>query len=144
MYVFFRNIPAHTTNSDLIEFIEPVLKRGWFRKKGIIEKVRIIHQKDHGVSSSEFHGLVTIQPDDVAEKVIKRLNRKRFLGKHIAVREYHRRVWHNDPRIKHNLHDPEILNRRENDRRRKNLEVVNDTNMAHIFSGDKTFHKQYK
>jgi len=144
MYVFFRNIPAQTTNSDLIKYIDPVLKWGWFRKRGTIEKVRIIHQKVRGTNISEYHGLVIIQPDAVAEKVIRRLNRKMFLGRHIAVREYHRRVWHNDPRIKHNSHDPEMLNQRKGDRRRKNLEVANDVDIENAFSGDKGFYRQYK
>ncbi|OQK15237.1 hypothetical protein AU255_18945 [Methyloprofundus sedimenti] len=144
MHVFFRNIPAESRRSDLINVIEPVLKRVWFRRNGIIVKVKIIHQQEHGSNHSVFHGLVTIEPDAVAEKVIKRLNRKMFLGRHIAVREYHHRVWHNDPRVKHNSHDPEILNRREGDRRRKNLIVVNDIEATHNFSGDKAFHRQYK
>lgn len=144
MQVFFRNIPQETRRSDLINVIEPVLKRIWFRRNGVIVKVRIIHQQNDGSNHSEFHGLVTIEPDAVAEKVIKRLNRKMFLGRHIAVREYHHRVWHNDPRIKHNSDAPEILNRREGDRRRKNLKVINDIEIANNFSGDKTFHRQYK
>lgn len=56
------------------------------------------------------------------------------------MREYHRRAWHNDPRIKHNAGAAEISSRRVADRRRKNLEVVND--IATKFSGDQSFHRQ--
>ena len=142
MRVFFRKITADTTKKDLIEFIQPALRKVWFRKKGIIENVKIIHQRDHGSNLSEFHGLVTIHPDAVAEKVIRRLNRKMLLGKHIIVREYHHRVWHNDPRVKHNSHNLEISCRRVADRRRKNLEMVEE--VTHTFSGDKSFHRQHK
>lgn len=132
MHVFFRNIPAESRRSDLINVIEPVLKRVWFRRNAIIVQVKIIHLHDQDSNHSEFHGLVTIEPDAVAEKVIKRLDRKLFLGRH------------NDLRIKHNSHDPEILNRREGDRRRKNLNVVNNIEIANNFSGDKAFHREYK
>ena len=141
MHVFFRKIPAHTKQNDLIGFIEPALKRMWFRNKGVIENIRIVHQKDHGSNVSEYHAVVTIEPDVVAEKVIKRLNRKMFLGRHVIVREYHRRVWHNDLRIKHNSRNLKISCRRITDRRRKNLEMVKE--VAHKFSGDKSFHRQH-
>ena len=112
----------------------------WFRKNAIIENIRIVHQKDHGFNLSEYHAVVTIAPEVAAKKVIQRLNMKKFLGRHTIVREYHRRVWHNDPRIKHNAGTAEISSRRVADRRRKNLEVVND--IATKFSGDKSFHRQ--
>ena len=142
MIIFFRKVPEQTANHDLVRFIEPALKSSWLRKKGVIVDIKVVHMQEHGFNHSEFHGLVTIEPNAIAEKVIKRLNRKMFLGRHIIVREYHRRVWHNDPRINHHAQDLDMSCRRKTDRRRKNLEVIKD--VAHKFSGDKSFHRQHK
>jgi len=144
MVVFFRNIPDHTTHNHLIEFIEPVIKVPWFRAKGTIGRIKLIELQDANAKTSEFHGLVTIEPDKVARKVIKKLNRKRFLGKHILVREYQSRCWHNDLRINHNPKKLKFDCRRGSDRRRGGLNVVEVGDQSKTsFSGDKAFHRHY-
>lgn len=125
MIVFFRRIPAETKLEDLVEFIEPALKGGWFRRSGQISKVEIIIFKDVVINKLEYHALATIEPDKIAERMIKKLNRKPILGKHIAVREYVYRLWHNDRRINYPSRHTEPDERRKNDRRRgKNLELI--------------------
>ncbi|RLA21783.1 MAG: hypothetical protein DRQ62_09015 [Gammaproteobacteria bacterium] len=141
MLVFFRNIPAQTKRSDLIEHVESAIKAPWFRKKGSIESVKVIHLKDHHAKASEYHCVMTIEPEVAARRVIKRLNKSVFLGRHIIVREYQRRIWQNDPRINYKLDDLEIINKRMADRRRKNLEVVKDVSTE--FSGNKAFHREH-
>lgn len=140
MIVFLRRIPGKTKTSDIIAFIEPALKRGWFAKKGVIDKVKVLQLKDTGTKISEYHGLVTITPDAVAERVIKRLNRKLFLGKRIAVREFQRRDWHNDPRMNQEYMPLSNTNRRDGDRRRSYMEAVAD--LSNNFSSNKNFHRQ--
>jgi len=137
----FRNVPEKTTHHHLAEYIESALKVGWFRKKIIIEDLKVIHLHDGHSKTSEFHGLVTVQSEAAGRRIIKRLNKKVFLGRPIIVREYHRRLWHNDPRVKHNAQNIEIPCRRGTDRRRKNLKVVKGVSTK--FSGDKAFHRDY-
>ena len=141
MIILFRNVPAQTKDHHLAEFIEPALKAAWFRKRIVIEELKVIHLHDQHSKTSEFHGLVTIQLEAAGRRVITRLNKKRLLGKPIIVREYHRRLWHNDPRVKHNPQNLEIPCRRNADRRRKKLEMVKDVSTK--FSGDKSFHRQH-
>ena len=141
MIILFRNVPEQTKDHHLAAFIEPVLKVTWFRKKIIVEELKVIHLHDQHSKASEYHGLVTIQPESAAIRVIKRLNGKAILGRPIFVREYHRRTWHNDPRIKHDFHHSEVVCQRVADRRRKHLEVIKDVSTK--FSGDKSFHRQH-
>ena len=142
MIVFFRKIPEHATKNDLLQFVQPALKNGWFSKKAAILDVKVVHLKEYGSEHSEFHGLVNIEPDAAAGKVIKRLNKKTFLGRPIIVREYHRRLWHNDLRVEHHPQTGEITCRRKTDRRRKNLKVLKE--ITHKFPGDKYFYRQHK
>jgi len=125
MIIFLTRIPADTKHDDIIDFIEPMLKGGLFKKSGYIRKINLLILKDIEINELEYHALVTVGPDKVAERVIKRLNRKPINGKHIAVREYVLRNWHNDPRINMHQWNEEFKDRRKADRRRKDkLEVV--------------------
>jgi len=120
MIIFLTRIPADTTHDDIIEFIDPILKGGLFKKSGYIRKINLLIFEDTEKGKLEYHALVSVEPDKVAERVIKRLNRKPINGKHIAVREYVLRNWHNDPRINMQQWNEEFKNRRKADRRRKN------------------------
>ena len=141
MIIFLKNIPVQTKHSDIAAFIKPAMKAGLFGKKGVVENIKVLQLKDARTNISEYHGLVTMQPDSAAKKVIKRLNRKKFLNKYIAVEEYQRRDWHNDPR----LNDMELASKpselRIADRRRRSIEVVED--MTDKFSSNKTFYRHH-
>ena len=139
MLIFLRQIPAHTRIHEITDFIEPALKKSFFNlfgEKGHIEDIKIITLKDNDLNTIEHHGLVTIVPDSAAELVIKRLNRKPFKGRRIAVREYITRTWQNDRRAENQGIQRDASNRREQDRRtgarreidrrRRNMEVVED------------------
>ena len=112
MVLFLKNIPLQAKYSDIVGFVEPAMKRKlFFGKKGIIENIRVLHVKDPTTNIAEVHGLVTIVPDKVAKKVIKRLNNKKFKSKYIEVREYYQR--------------DELESAEEADnRRRNNMEVL--------------------
>ncbi|MDT8425371.1 MAG: RNA-binding protein [Methyloprofundus sp.] len=138
MIIFLRNIPENTKHSDIIAFVEPAIKKRWFQKKGEIVSVKVMQLNDPRAGTTEFHGLVTIEPDKVGAKVIRRLNRKLFLAKHIAVHEYHRRNWHNDPRLERTSN---VQERRKADRRRKDLEEAAD--ISKRFTRHKTFSRQF-
>lgn len=141
MIVILSKIPPETTYQDIIEFIEPALKTSCFSKKGFIEEVKILMINDSDKEIVEYHGLIRINPDSSAKKVIKLLNRKPILGKRIAVREYHYRSWHNDTRENSNNRLGKILHRRSNSRRRPNLESVLAN--ASTTTSEKNFHKTH-
>lgn len=141
MIIFLRNIPAHTRQSDIIAFVKPALKVSFIYKKGIIENIKVLQLKDSRTNISGFHGLVTIQPDVAASRVIKRLNRKKFLNKYIAVREYYLRDWHNDSRINYDLQSSFKPEKRLAGRRRSSIEVVEEK--ASTFSSNEVFHRSF-
>lgn len=124
MIVFFKNLPEKTTYDDLVHFVEPALKGNFFKKKGEIERVQMLIIKDPKKENLEFHGLVRIEPDIVAERVIKKLNRKIFLGYPIEVREYFLRSGYNDRREYNLPPNHVLLGQRKNDRRRTYLEKI--------------------
>ncbi len=139
MIVFLRRIPANTRKRDIVDFITPVLKGGFLQKSGRIEDIKTLVYKDTRTKIMEYHCLVTIDSDAVANRVIKKLNRKAFKGKHISVREYFHRSWHNDPRINMHEMNEELTNKRQGDRRRPRLEAVDDVSVQ--FSSSKDFHR---
>ena len=139
MIIFLGRIPANTRKHEVTDFIEPALKGGFFQKSGRIEHIKILVLKDKNTNTLEYHGLVTIDPDDAAKRVIKKLNRKVFKGKHIAVREYQLRAWHNDPRINMREYNEELMNKRKGDRRRSRIEE--DEDISDKFSSNEVFHR---
>ena len=139
MIVFLRRIPANTRKRDIVDFIKPVLKGGLLQKSGRIEEIKMLVFKDTQTKIMEYHCLVTIDSDAVANRVIKKLNRKVFKGKHITVREYFYRSWHNDPRIKMHEMNEELANKRQGNRRQARLEAVTDVSIEFISSKD--FHR---
>jgi len=141
MILFLKCISGQTRYRDIVAFIEPAMKVSLFGKKGTIEQIKILHLKDSRTNISEFHGLVTIEPEVVAKRVLKRLNRKKFLDKHIVVREYSQRDWHNDPRLNDDSLKSTKHEKRITDRRRRNIEVVEE--IKHTFSSNKDFHRNY-
>ena len=137
MIVFFRRIPANTQKKEVVAYVEPFLEGGMLQKSGRIEDVQMLVFQDPLTKAKEYHCLVTIDSDAVANRVIKQLNRKAFKGKHIAVREYFHRSWHNDPR-NNDESDEELLNKRLVSRRQQRLDVVAD--MSDIFNSSENSH----
>ncbi|WAK02263.1 RNA recognition motif domain-containing protein [Methylobacter sp. YRD-M1] len=137
MLIILKNIPANTQKKEIEEFIWPAVKGGFFRKGGKIESIQIKGQIDTQLNMAEFHALVRIEPDAVAIRVIKKLNRKLFKGKYTAIDEFHHRDWHNDRRT-----DAQQTpnDRRHVDRRRYHLKVIE--NISQLFSGRKSFHRK--
>ncbi|MCF7971053.1 MAG: RNA-binding protein [Methylococcaceae bacterium] len=138
MIIFLRNIPEKTKHSDIIAFIEPAMKKRWFQKKGEIINVRVMKLNDARTEASEFHGVVTIEPDKVGVQVVQALNRKRFLDKHIAVHEYQCRNWHNDLRLDQAVCDHE---RRKGERRHGDLQEAG--NVSSQAASTQNFLKRY-
>lgn len=138
MIIFLRKIPAATKPSEIIAFVEPAIKGGLFRRSGRITGVKILALQDKRLKTLEFHGLVTVEPDAVALRAIKKLKGRRFKGKFVVIRQYFERDWHNDPRQNRGaLVEQNIQNRRMSDRRRgKDLEIIKDISEKFSSSGD--------
>ncbi len=138
MVIFIRKIPANTKLSELINFVEPAVKGGIFRRSGIIRDAKILALRDTRLRTVEFHGLITVEPEKIALRVVKNLKGKRFKGKFIIVREYVQRDWHNDPRQNCDaVLTAAMIDRRKADRRRgKDLEIIEDISARFSNVGD--------
>ena len=132
MTIILKRIPEQTKKRDIAELFEPALKGKFFQKSGVIESIKILVLQDSQTKELEYHGLVSFDSDEVASRVTKKFNRKFFLGKYIAISEYHRRSWENDPRISSYGWDGEGESRRKKDRRRESLKERKRTSFKYI------------
>ncbi|MDD1606578.1 MAG: hypothetical protein LUO95_07100 [Methylococcaceae bacterium] len=128
MIIILKNIPAKTKKRDIKNFIDPVAKGNWLKKSGQIKSILFLTQKNIRTNIIQNHVLVEVLPDSVAERVIKKLNRKMLLDSYIAVCEYKIRNWHNDPRINHSHANnyKNFKNKRICERRDPHEEIVSD------------------
>lgn len=137
MIIFLRKIPADTKLSDIEDFVTPALKGGWFRKSGRIIRIEILTLHDTRLNTWEFHGLVTVEPDEAGFRAIKRLKGRRLKDRLVIVRQYFQRSWQNDPRQNDNPVNIDFAEKRKADRRRgKDLEVIKDLTERFSSSGD--------
>ncbi|WP_150046161.1 MULTISPECIES: RNA-binding protein [Methylomonas] len=83
---------------ELVDFIEPALKGGLFKKAGRIIGARVLVLHDPKTGNLECHGLINVLPDSAAARAIKKLRGNRFKGKFTVIRPYYYRSWHNDVR----------------------------------------------
>ncbi len=137
MIIILKNIPAKTTKQDLQNFLMPAVKGGWFDKKGRIVDISILVQRNLRTRVIAYYGLVTIVPDIVCERVIKKMNCKSLLGKHIALAEYKKRDIKNDPRLRHKS-SKVVFERRICDRRDE-YEILSEEQFSLIER--KNFHR---
>jgi len=124
MVIILRRIPENTQEHEIIDFLEIKLKGKIFQKPGSIESISILALKDIQRNTLEYHGLVTIDSEVAAKRVIKQLSRKHFKNRPIIVREYFHRSWHNDQRVNMRQWNEELANKRKQSRRRAKLEVI--------------------
>lgn len=125
MVIILSKIPAGTKKEDIADYVRPVVRGVFYLKKGHIRAINVLVMKDKQLDGSEYYGLLRIEPDEVAKRVIKKLNRKPFKGKQIAVREYtYKRIWQNDRRHNDAVCMLDGKDRRRFDRRRNQLEII--------------------
>lgn len=123
MIVFVRNLPEDTTRQDIIDFIMPAVRGGLFRARGKITSIDVLVIRDSNTKLMEYHGLVHIAPDAVAQRVIRKLHGQHLKGKRVALREYIVRSWRNDRRDPLRKPPEGIIDRRKNPIRRDNLKI---------------------
>lgn len=115
MIIFIQNIPQNTTETDIYDFVDPVLKKLGIIRLGNIRKIDILAIVNKVSGSIQYASLVRVDSEKAAKIVIDKLNKKRFKGKITTVREYKIRSIRNDPRHRYPPH--EIKDKRIADRR---------------------------
>lgn len=138
MHVFFKRIPKGTRKSDIQNFIAAIVKGGLFSKRGVVKSITMIERRNPVIGVTDHHCIVVIEPDSVAERVIKKLNRKKFKDKPIEIRQYYTRNPANDPRNKNRMLDEVPDSRRQRERRQK----VDAEKTEASFVGVKDFHRK--
>jgi hypothetical protein len=119
MIIILKKIPANTTERQVEAFVSPVLKGGMFSASGQIENISFWRYEIVQTETFEYYALVDVEPDSVAKRVIKQLDKKAINGKHVALQEYHARHWSNDRRVFKSVIERGSSNKRKADRRRK-------------------------
>lgn len=122
MHIFLVRIPANTTKRDVVEFISPALKGGLFAPTGVLKNIQLVVLRNSRTNATEHYGIVQVEPDKAALRVIRQLNRKQLKGKPIHVRRYYIRNKKNDPRLKNQYPALNIKEKRLGERRCDTLE----------------------
>jgi hypothetical protein len=142
MKIILRRITEYSSKAEIINFLKPILKGNFIQKTGKITRIKILALQDTKTNEIEYHGLVTIDSDEAAIRVIKKLNRKSFNKKRIIIREFFHRRWTNDPRNKMHSKNDQPGNRRFINRRRSTLEKISGRNIK--YSSVQSFHRNYQ
>ncbi len=98
MLLIIKHIPKHIRIDTVENLITPLLKGKFWQKNGNLHSIRIIEITDLKSSFVEHHFIATVSPDEVGNRIIKKLNEKRAFGVSLHVQEYVVRNWRNDRR----------------------------------------------
>lgn len=91
MKLVIPHVPATITRQDLLSVVQGAVRPRWFlpfRGSGMVAKCKLVRILDIDTGGVEFHGLIDIYPDKMAEKTIKRLNGTVVNGYQLAVRKW--------------------------------------------------------
>ena len=145
MKIFIRKIPEDTKSSELERLLMPFLKKGLvypFRANGKITRKSVIVQVDEQQNVIAHHGLVTVEPDIAAKRMLKRMHRTTIKGRRVIVREFNERSWQNDRRShKFQKQSRIIKNQRYLERRLHAL--IPESNTRVSFSDQSNFSRKY-
>ena len=127
MIILVKNLSKNILYTDIISLVEPVIKKRFFRKGGVIESVQMLIVRDKKNNKMEYYGLVRVSPDNIGQQVIKHLNNCSFQGKTLQAHQYLPRSWRNDRRQTPLYPNFVLVCQRKKNRRRPALEskVVN-------------------
>jgi hypothetical protein len=124
MIVLFKNIPDNSYHNDISNLVEPVIKGSLLSKGGHINSIEIIALQEVNTQDLEFQALASIEPDVVAQRVIKKLHGLNLRGHRVVVREYFIRNWKNDKRSEGSLQmTSQFKDRRTTTCRRRKLKM---------------------
>lgn len=119
------------THINILDFIESGMTPAELESSKFIGDVEIMQLKDPMTNKFEFHGLIAVEPDNLAIKVVDTLNNTKLLERLVTLREYVRRDKSNDPRLKYRP-IAAVNEQRKSDRRRGDLGVLIEKNIEDI------------
>ena len=128
MWIFIKGIPKEMDSIALERFIKRIMSPGWLpftvtgrtRIRGA-KILKIVHTRTR---STEYHGLIQIQPASRAESVIERINKSKINGRRLESHPYCKRYARADRRnmfIEQREKGRVAVDRRRIERRRRNL-----------------------
>jgi hypothetical protein len=125
MWVFIKGIPRELDSKGLEKLIKKILRPAWypFYLRGRItisgtKILKIVHTRSRSI---EYHGLIQVKPEERTQSVIEKINHAKFNGREWESHPYSKRYTRRDRR-KMMLGDPYYsTERRQTERRRKNL-----------------------
>ena len=125
MWIFLRQIPnGAVARDELGRFVSKSLRPSWLSFLSApstrIKRCEILQIVNPATHSTEYHGLVQMNPSKAAPPVIKRLNGHKLQGKPIEARKFFRRSAFRDRRRTLSEREASLENRRV-DRRRDGL-----------------------
>jgi len=130
MMLIIDGLSERVREPDIQDFITPVLKGGLLSKSGTASNIKIVGLEDPETKARQYYATVILNLEPVAKRVIKKLNSKILMGHHVAIRQFHVRSWHNDPRESGNTINTDVLSQRKADRRHlKKIEHSTHINM---------------
>ncbi len=91
MKIFIPYIPNGIQRQELMSLVQSAIKPSLFTpfiKKGTVAKCNLIRILDVDTGGVEYHGLIDIYPDKVANKAIKKLNGKEYKGHKLSARTW--------------------------------------------------------
>jgi len=121
--IFIRNIGMDAGHIDILDFIESGMTGSDFLDKEFIGDIEIMQLKDPMTNKFEFHGLIAVEPEVLALKLIDELNNTLLLNNAVKLREFVKRDKINDPRLKYRPVTA-IEEKRKADRRRSDLDIL--------------------
>lgn len=131
MIIFIRSIGMEATHIDILDFIESGITAPELEGSDFIGDVEIMQLKDSMTNKFGFHGLIAVEPDNLATKVIDTLNNTNLLERLVTLREYVQRDKKNDPRLKYRP-TAAVNEKRLSDRRRSDLDELIEKNYEDI------------
>ena len=113
MQIFIPRLTKGTTQGDVYRLTQEILNSRImlpFAKKPVINSCDILCITDR-YDITEYHGLVTITPDKIAEWFIRKVRGRKLHGKLLVAREYYARS------------DDKALEGSADDNRRSDIEI---------------------
>ena len=127
MIIFIREIPETASQKELGDFVSGGLNRMRllpFSRKQNVEKCDILRIKDLDTNRVEYHGLAFVDDERTAKVLIKNLDGTTLNGKRVQVRNFCKRSPLGERRRpQRDMTNLAILDRRQGDRRRRNILV---------------------
>jgi hypothetical protein len=126
MKVFLRRVSPDSTLDDLYKFVAAAVGPRWyapFRADGQISDCELLNISTRRGKWLETHCVVDIEPAEVAERAILRLNGRKLRGEVVEVRRWHERAEGNDRRDAGNTAELQGDEQRRSDRRRAGLNL---------------------